>query len=183
MSRKKLIKTEYEIFVRNINTLVDYAGNRTLFADAIRVSYDTVRSWCIGEFLPGGAQLLAIKQTFNVSIDWLLNGSEPRPVLTDVSPGISENRPEYGSEKELMSDWSEDTREACLALKEIMTSGDHLLKSAILSNLAAFKLSVHQKEEIRTLSTRLQYLEERETGERHIATGGAASSSTGKSKT
>ena len=182
MSRKKLFIAENNIFVRNINTLVDSVGNRTIFADAIRVSYDTVRSWCIGEFLPGGAQLLAIQQTYNVSIDWLLNGSKPIPALVVKSPRISESRAEYEPERELLADWPEDILEACLALKEIMTSGDHLLKSAILSNLAAFKLSVHQKEEIRKLSTRLQYLEEREKGERHIATGGAASSSTDKSK-
>ena len=64
MSRKKTVITEYSIFAHNINNLINRScgGNKKVFGDSVGASYDTVRSWCLGEYLPGGAQLIEIRK-------------------------------------------------------------------------------------------------------------------------
>jgi hypothetical protein len=94
--------------------------------------------------------------------------------------GCKEAEPREQTEEEFMAKWPEEIRDACRKLKKLLLSDDPVIKPALLSNLAAFQLSLEQKEEIRKLSRRLQFLEERHKAKRHTGTDGAASSSTGK---
>ena len=87
------------------------------------------------------------------------------------------------SEEEFMAKWPKEIQDACRKLKDILLSDDPVIKPALLSNLAAFQQSLEQKEEIRKLSRRLQFLEERHKAKRHTGTDGAASSSTGNTET
>lgn len=179
MSRKKTIITNYFLFVNNINRLVDDNGGKYAFADAIGVSYDAVRQWCNGENLPDGARMLAIQAKFNVSIDWLLNGKEPIPVKYPQPGQISQEEFIEG----YIADWPEEDKKACRRFRKIMASNDPVVKFALLSNLAAFEESLEQKEEVRRLNRRLQFLEDRQQAEQDAGIDVAASSSTGNGKT
>jgi len=179
MSRKKLIITNYLLFVGHINRLVDDNGGKYAFAEAIGVSYDAVRQWCIGENLPDGKRLLAISEKFGVSLDWLLTGRGPEKIAVS---GIEEAGKEYNS-CESFDHWPEEIQNACRQLREILLSDHPVIKPALLSNLAAFQFSLGkektQDEEIRKLSRRLLELEQWHKAKRRSGTGGAASSSTG----
>lgn len=87
------------------------------------------------------------------------------------------------TEEEFMAKWPEEIRNACRKLKDILLSDDPVIKPALLSNLAAFQQSLEQKEEVRKLNRRLQFLEERHKAKRRTGTDGAASLSTGKPET
>jgi len=167
MSRKKTSIIENSIFVANINKLVDDHGDKYTFAEAIGVSYEAVRQWCIGENLPDGRRLLAIHEKFGVSIDWLLTGKEPGAQLPEA----------------FMAQWPVEVRNACTQLKNILLSDHPVIKPALLSNLAAFESSVErektQDEEIKRVNRRLHRQEQELRAKQSTGTDGAASSSTG----
>ena len=184
-SRKKTTKIAFNEFSININTLVGDNGGGKIVADELGVSYEAVRKWCKGINLPDGKMLLAIHEKFNVSIDWLLTGKE--------SKGCSE--------EEFMAQWPEEIRNACRQLKDVFLSDHPVIKPALISNLAAFQYSVEkeksqdnkieeqtqklkkQDQEIRKIREQLKQLENWHKAEQSTGTGGAASSSTGKTKT
>lgn len=129
MSRKKTVITEYQVFAANMRKLVKlYANdNKEYFGELVGCKYDTVLSWCKGEYLPGGAQLISIhKNCGNVSIDWLLTGQD--------------------TGEKMMAEWSVETQDACRAVKRIIESPDTKTAKALLSNLEAFSLSLDRYE-------------------------------------
>jgi phage repressor protein C with HTH and peptisase S24 domain len=76
MSRRKADKSVYEQFGKRLASRVE---NRKEFAQAIGVSYETVRVWTNGETVPDVQQLISISNYLRVSIDWLLTGKEEKP--------------------------------------------------------------------------------------------------------
>jgi transcriptional regulator with XRE-family HTH domain len=120
---------------------------------------------------PSIEYVVAIARFTRKPIEWYLYGEK------------SENESKSMSEEEFMAKWPKEIQDACRKLKDILLSDDPVIKPALLSNLAAFQQSLEQKEEIRKLSRRLQFLEERHKAKRHTGTDGAASSSTGKTET
>jgi transcriptional regulator with XRE-family HTH domain len=127
MSSKKMDISFISEFHCNINAMVEQeSGNMRTFAKKISVDPDTVRSWCIGETLPNGKQLLKIHQIFKISLDWLLTGKRP-------------------GEEEIPNDWSPEVKKACETMKKIMESGDAAIITALTTNLAAFEISVDRK--------------------------------------
>ena len=119
------------------------------------------------------------------NLHWLLTGNK--------SKGCSED--------EFMAQWPEEIRNACRQLKDVFLSDHPVIKPALISNLAAFQYSVEkeksqdnkieeqtqklkkQDQEIRKIREQLKQLENWHKAEQSTGTGGAASSSTGKSKT
>lgn len=184
MSSKKTTIIDNFLFANNINKIVDDTGGPYTFADAIGVSYEAVRQWCIGKNLPDGKRLLAIKEKFGVSIDLLLTGTDPSQIQTHT---INELQAEYSACADSMDKWPEDVKNACRQIRDILLSDHPVIKPALLSNLAAFQSSVEkeksQDEEIGKLNRRLKLLENQHNAERSSGTEEAASSSTGKPKT
>lgn len=137
MSRKKTVKTVNKIFAQNIQKLIDdrCAGNKREFGASIGVEYDTVRSWCIGEYLPGGSQLLQIREIYDISIDNLLCGIQEK------------NTP--------VSEWPEDIKNACLKLKEIMEYNDGQINTSVQSHLTAGIRAIEKNKKVDVLSERL----------------------------
>ncbi len=166
MSRKKLLITENNLFTANINTLVGIIGGKTAFASALKVSYDTVRSWCMGEFLPGGSQLLSIHKKFGVSIDWLLTGIDPSQMH---SQNIKEASAIYSPSVDSLDGWPEEIKDACRQVRNILLSDHSMIKDALLSNLLAFQ--------------RLHSLEEKNKAKKITDIEEAVSSSIGKPET
>lgn len=156
MSRKKLLIPENKLFTTNINALIDKLGGKTAFAASINANYDTVRSWCLGEFLPGGAQLSIIKTKTGVSLDWLLTGSDPTPVM---APGIRETGNPYGSGHPcpFCADMTDEIKGLCKRVKDIMESQHHSAVPALLSNITAFEDSVKQAKEIEKLKETVRH--------------------------
>jgi len=138
MSRKNTLITKNNLFVNNINKIVDANGGKSVFAEAIDVSYDAVRQWCIGENLPDGKRLLAIHEKFHVSIDWLLTGNE------------------HG--EEFMCDWPPVAIEACQRVKNILDSGNKIVIDALYTNLAAFEENISLKEDVDDLKKEMKYI-------------------------
>jgi transcriptional regulator with XRE-family HTH domain len=172
--------------MRNINTLVDTHGNKYTFAEAIGVSYDAVRQWCIGENLPDGARMLAIRDKFGVSIDWLLTGADPAPVSAyeyreSVSPY------ESGPPCPFCGDMSDEIKKLCITLKDIIDSKHPVIVPALLSNLEAFKYSVDkerkQDDDIDKLKREVRHLKTLMSSETHSGSGKAAGAGMRKTKT
>lgn len=122
---------DYFNFINNINKLITKNGSKKDFALSIGVNYDTVRRWGLGEFLPGGAELIKIAETYNISIDWLLTGKE----VSDP----------------LISDWAPETQEACRKVKAILESNDKTTAAALHMNINAFEQSIERFDENKKL--------------------------------
>ena len=133
---KRILATDE--FIININKLAHNIGGKKLFAAEVDVSYDTVRRWCLGEFMPGGLELVKISKKFDVSIDWLVNGKE--------------------STAGFMCGWNEEVQEACRAVKEILESKNKGIVPTLLSNLAAFRQAVRNDDASK--DKRINHLEE-----------------------
>lgn len=157
---------ENNLFAVNINALVDMIGGKTAFASALKVSYETVRKWCMGEFLPGGSQLFLIHKKFGVSIDWLFTGIDPSQMHEF---NIKEAAAVYGICTDSLDTWPEDIKDACRQVRNILLSDHSMIKDALLSNLLAFQ--------------RLHSLEEQNKAKKSTDIEEAASSSTGKPET
>ena len=179
MSRKKLFINENNLFATNINALVKKNGGKTAFAEAINVNYDTVRSWCLGEFLPGGAQLSLIRDKFVVSIDWLLAGTGPY-----VVPHVADDMPSYGKPEEhrcpFCGGMSEEMKDLCKRVKDIMESGHPFAVKALESNIDAFEDSVKQAKEIEELKETVRHHSKLLDPVRITGTGKAAGTGTKK---
>lgn len=123
MSRKKTHKSVYFLFGNNISKIASENGGKYKLAETLGVVYDSVRRWCNGENLPDGKTLLAIKEKFGVSIDWLLadQGQQQAPMISEVPPS-------YASSADQQT------------LKEILASGDAEAIETIKKNLS-FTLS------------------------------------------
>ncbi len=150
-----------------------------------------------GKHNPSLQYIIAVARATGKPIEWYLYG-EKRP---DAAPKVAEHQAQYKTEEEFMAQWPEEIRAACRQLKAIMLSNHPWIKPALLSNLAAFQYSVDkeksqdeeirkhkdairtQKKEIKELSKRLQFLEDRHKAKQDSGTEGAASSSTGKAET
>jgi hypothetical protein len=141
MSSKKMIITNNILFAKNINRIVDDKGGKYVFADAIGVSYDAVRQWCIGENLPDGKRLLAIRDKFKVSIDWLLTGTE----ANIPTPGVAQAMPHY--QCPFCSGMSDETKELCKKVKDIMESKHKYIAPALSANIDAFHYSIEKEKE------------------------------------
>lgn len=189
MSRKKTIIINNILFVNNIKSLVAIIGDKYTFAAAIGTSYDAVRQWCIGENLPNGKQLLAIRDKFGVSIDWLLAGTEPTPIKV---PGVAEDAAGYNADRK--PHHCAGLEEYCPKFKKIILSEHPVIKPAFLANLAAFEYSIDKEksqdekisehsEKIKRMKGRIFDLEEAMTRGQRTGTDAAASSNTGKRET
>ena len=190
MSTKKYkefcMKWNHSIFIKNINHIVKkHCDAKQVRFNEIIGQRDAVTRWKKESYRPSLEILLEITEKFPVTIDWLLTGKE--------SKGCSE--------EEFMAQWPEEIRNACRQLKDVFLSDHPVIKPALISNLAAFQYSVEkeksqdnkieeqtqklkkQDQEIRKIREQLKQLENWHKAEQGTGTGGAASSSTGKSKT
>lgn len=187
MSRKKTHKSRFSVFAENILSVIDElcGGDKKEFAGKIMVHYDTVRRWCNGNNLPEGNDLLLIQNNYGISIDWLFTGKGNR-YLETVHMAVNETPGEYA----FMSDWKEDTKNACRDVKEILESDDEVSAFALRSNIAAFRDSVRrkgditsQKKEISALKRRLQHLEKLLETDHSTGTEKAAGTGSNKKET
>ncbi len=144
MSRKKADKSSYPIFASTFSGLVERNGGRNAVAEDLGVTYDTVRRWCNGEGLPEGKLLMAIHEKYDVSIDYLLTGSDPAVLFMDA--------------------WPKEIREECVNLHEILASGDPVVVPAIKSNITAFLTSIrktqHLQPDMERINKRMAAMEE-----------------------
>jgi len=144
MSRKKTVIPNNDIFVNNINLLVSRCGGYKRFSEKIKCTADTVRSWCLGEFYPGGAALLEIQKNFDVSLDWLLTGKSPN--LTDP-----------------ISAWPENIQDAYQKVREIFESKDSVVTGALVSNIVAFHDSIKKNKKNKALEKKVDELQKEVT--------------------
>lgn len=89
---------------------------------------------------PSADMIASIYLHYSEYLDWLLTG-EQKTAVGGEGRGVAGSCPVCGS-------WSDELRQGCEALKEILDSGDDITKGAILSNLLAFRKSVHKDHEI-----------------------------------
>ena len=183
MSSEKTKKSDYFLFAKNISHIAADNGGKYAFADALGVVYDSVRRWCIGETLPGGSQLLAIRDKFGVSIDWLLTGRGSFPVM---APGIHESPDSpYGTPQQpcpFCGDMTDEIKALCKTMKEIIESKHPAIVPALESNIKAFKYSMDQEEELRKLKEEVKHLKKLSDPLRVIGTGRAAGAGMRKRK-
>ena len=128
---KKQAKFDYYMFAFNIKLIADRNGGMKALAKNLDVTYESVRRWCNGEYLPDGQTLLTVQEKYSVSIDWLLNGAK-----------------KSGLKCPFCGDWTEDIRTACADMKEILESDDEAVRTALRSNLAAFKQSIEKNKKL-----------------------------------
>jgi transcriptional regulator with XRE-family HTH domain len=152
MSREKTIITNNILFAKNISKIVDDNGGPYTFAMLIGVSYDAVRQWRIGENLPDGKRLLAIRAKFGISTDWLLAGEDPTPVKI---AGVAESRAAYDTNATAKPDpcpvkCDEKLRKLCARVKKVMEPDDGFSK-ALEANIYAFEESADMKKEIQNI--------------------------------
>lgn len=97
------------------------------FSRVIDSNYHSIRNWNKGDNLPDGKTLLKIHDKCGVSIDWLLTG-----------------KPAKGLKCPFCGDWPDNIRDAAADVKEILESDDEIVRTALQSNLAAFRQSIEK---------------------------------------
>ncbi|MBN1548151.1 MAG: helix-turn-helix transcriptional regulator [Syntrophaceae bacterium] len=109
-----------EIFVRNIDELIKNFcnGNATVFNKKIG-SRDAATRWKYKNIKPSLENIITICDVFGCSADWLLTGSDT--LQFKICP--------------VCGDWSNEVKEACRKLHEIMESGDDRARETIMNNL------------------------------------------------
>lgn|GEM_PF-3350083 len=147
MSRKKTHKSDYILFAKNISKIVSDNGGKYAVAAALNVVYDSIRRWCKGENLPDGQQLLAIRDKFNVSIDWLFTGTRPYAVPADLinDHRVREHRCEF------CTTISEETKEICTKVKNIIESEHPIIVHGIKVAIEVLEDAIKQTEEIKKI--------------------------------
>ena len=133
MSSKKYIISDFPLFACNFTRIVNNNGGKYSFAEKIGSAYDSVRRWCNGKSLPGGPALLKMHEIYGVSIDWLLTGKSAKGAIC----------PHCG-------DWPDDIRDLCADVKKILESDDEVVRTALQSNIAAFRQSIEKNKKLQT---------------------------------
>lgn len=123
MSTLNSNKPLYKLFAKNFNTIIGYMDGdrsaRSTAAEKLGVTYENVRVWSEGFFLPKADMLLKIKIAYNVSIDWLLTGETPVGEAPPFSPAVMD---------------------ICLTVRDVMEQNtDAEIKEAMRSMLTLFK--------------------------------------------
>jgi len=182
MSRKKTSAINKNLFANNISILAKHYGGKKAFSVEIGIAYDTIRRWCLGEFLPESNQLLIIHEITDISIDWLLMGASPYVVhrVTDDMPPYNEPTEQRCK---FCGDMSDEVKDLCRKVKNIMESGHPSAVPALLSNITAFEDSVKQAERIRKLEEKMRHYDKLLDPPRAAGTGRAAGIGTRKKKT
>lgn len=81
-----------EILISQLEKIMqDFGINQTEFNDKIEVG-QAITKWKGGQ-TPSAESLITIKKVFGISIDQLLTGEEPRPVLQEFASEHYESRP------------------------------------------------------------------------------------------
>ena len=132
MSTKNTKQSAYPVFAANFNIAIGYIGGdrraRSVAAETLGCTYENVRVWSEGHYLPKGEMLLKIKECYNVSIDWLLTGISESAAGSCIMPPGSD--------------------EFCSMLRDILSQNtDEQIKSALRTNLVAFKNSADKDRE------------------------------------
>lgn len=126
-----------------------------------------------------------IRNKFGVSIDWLLTGSDPTPVMSyeireTGSPYVSSPPCPY------CSGMTDEMKRLCNTLKDIIDSKHPVIVPALLSNLEAFKHSVDkerkQDEDIDKLKREVRHLKTLMSADMVTGTGRAAGAGMQKKK-
>jgi hypothetical protein len=172
------MKWNQDIFVNNIATIIHTMchDNSSKF-NGIIGSRDAATRWKTPGYRPSLDILLTVTEKFDVTMDWLLTGTEQ--YISQIQ-GVAERQATYCAEPV-------EVKIACRQLKAILLSDHPVIKPALQSNLAAFQYSIEkeksQEDEIRKLGRRLKFLEDRHKAEKDTGADAAASSSTGKPET
>lgn len=90
-----------EILISQLdNILQKFDLNQAEFNDQIGVA-QAITKWKSGQ-TPSAESLIAIKKVFGISIDQLLTGEEPRPILQEFASEHYESRPLEALETQLL---------------------------------------------------------------------------------
>lgn len=138
MSRKKASEHLYADFGGRLSSLLT---KKKPFAAKIGVTYEAVRSWCNGTYLPNTVQLLEIAKELDISIDWLLTGKAPT-----------------GNSPHCPVDCDEKLRELCEKVKNVVKSKTPYSK-ALTENIHAFDTAVKDGGKLADHERRLKNLE------------------------
>jgi len=127
MARLKPDKKDLDFFSKKITEIIDTDGRDIkVIVEEWGVSYEAVRLWMKGTRLPDGGQLLNLKRKLKCSIDSLLTG---------------ENK-EFD---ESTAGQSEELKNLCLDLKEILETADEVSIAALKMNMAMIKGAVKDR--------------------------------------
>lgn len=141
MARLKPDKKDLDFFSKKITEIIDTDGRDIkVIVEEWGVSYEAVRLWMKGTRLPDGGQLLNLKRKLKCSIDSLLTG---------------ENK-EFD---ESTAGQSEELKNLCLDLKEILETADEVSIAALKMNMAMIKGAVKDRNEKVALNKRIKVLE------------------------
>ena len=152
MSRKKTSVIDKSLFPYNINVLAERFGGKKAFSEQLGIAYDTVRRWCLGEFLPESNQLLIIREKFGVSIDWLLTGKEPRDTASMSQYAVNEEQThDAGGAPHcpFCGDMTEETKELCKKVKEIIESKNIAFSTSLKTVITVFEQCKYKGKEKR----------------------------------
>jgi len=124
------MKWDKNIFINNIDYLIDCfcAGNAKAFNTRIN-KRDAATRWRHTELKPSIDALITICNEFGCTVDWLLTGEESNQRAKCPTCG----------------NWSDEVKEACRELQEIMESGDEEAKNAISTTLNVYWNSIEKK--------------------------------------
>ena len=84
--------------------------SQSKFAQKLGVSSGNVSSWELGTALPGAMALIAIRETFGYSIDWILTGQNPTHILDQSSSFDPVLKEMTDVLKQLLNDGNRDMR-------------------------------------------------------------------------
>lgn len=157
-------------------------GSNQAFADTIKINVSTIQKWK-GENFPKGDILSRIRKEFNVDINWLLTGQgetyikdrKPVPVST---PQLEDKDGLWGEGREvtvggkkvpltlfspagqagLPSEYNKPAGigHAVDLLANILSSGDQIIVTAIMSNLRAFSDAVDSRRQAEERISKLE---------------------------
>ena len=129
------------IFINNVLYLVKSKcnDNATIFNGIIN-QRDAVTRWKKAEFKPSLETLFLICDKFDVSIDWLLTGKEPRDTASMSQYAVNEEQTHDAGgvpHCPFCGEMTEEVKEICKKVKEI-TECDNVLFASLLKTIIAF---------------------------------------------
>lgn len=81
-----------------LTMLSELAGvEKSELAELLGVSYEAVRLWFAGDFVPNGKNLARLATLFGVSLDYLMRGDGKRPTKRAVKRAVRRYRAEHAA--------------------------------------------------------------------------------------
>ncbi len=147
MSSKKFVVARKKIFGDRIKAVRQHLKiAQNIFAEQLKTSAGYISEIESGKTNPGVDLMEALKNVYNVNINWLITGIGG---MFETSYETETTEPMRFAERE--AKYAPDVQQFLDAAEEILLSNNETVKTALKSNIVAFHYAVKRDKEVRKL--------------------------------